>query len=75
MSRSCKNEATTRTANLAANGVAQEKHLAGGGDLLLVLTKERIERTTGRVIRAKRIDDAFAASKNLHLNWRAPTNT
>lgn len=74
MPRHTNKDAVIRTNNIDTNGVTQEKHLAGGGDLLLVLTKERIQRTTRRVVRAKRIDDAFAASKQVALNWRAPTN-
>lgn len=74
MPRQTNKDAVKRTNNVDTNGVAREKHLAGGGDLLLVLTQDRIQRTTRRVVRAKRIDDAFAASKQVALNWRAPMN-
>ena len=61
MSRSSNNPSTAR-----------QNHLVTGGELLLKTTQERIQRTSVRVMRAKRIDDAFALSKNLNLNWRAP---
>lgn len=55
------------------SSTAKQNHLVTGGELLLKTTEERIQRTSKRVMRSKRIDEAFDVSKNLALNWRAPS--